>query len=232
MPHAEDTPTPPVDSPSGASEAIPDLGESLMVKEAPLTNRGVRTRASLVKAARKVFERDGYLDARLTDISKAARCSTGTFYTYFDGKRDIFAAVLVAAQDEMLHPAVPHMEELDDPVAIIEMSNRAYLDSYRRNARLMGLLEQVAIVDPEFREARRARSRAFAERNAKSIASLQARGLADPRLDPMMASRGLSAMVSRLAYQTFVLEDDVPFEQLVESATLLWVNALRLPTDR
>jgi hypothetical protein len=93
----------------------------------------------------------------------------------------------------------------------------------------MGLLEQVAIVDEEFREIRRARSRAFADRNARSIASLQARGLADVELDPVMASRGLSAMVSRLAYQSFVLGDDVPFEKLVESATRLWVNALRVP---
>lgn len=193
-----------------------------------LTARGERTRAALVKAARTVFERDGYLDARLSDITQEARCSTGTFYTYFDSKREIFAAVLAAAQDEMLHPSIPHLDE-HSAAATIELSNRAYFESYRRNARLMGLLEQVAIVDEEFREIRRARSRAFAERNARSIGSLQARGLADPELDPVMASRGLSAMVSRLAYQSFVLGDDVPFEKLVESATRLWVNALRIP---
>lgn len=34
----------------------------------PVTARGMRTRAALVAAARRVFERDGYIDARLTDI--------------------------------------------------------------------------------------------------------------------------------------------------------------------
>lgn len=69
-----------------------------LLRDLPVTARGVRTRASLVAAARTVFERAGYLDARLTDITKEANCSTGTFYTYFDNKEQIFAAVLDVAQ--------------------------------------------------------------------------------------------------------------------------------------
>jgi len=46
-----------------------------------VTRRGVRTRQALVDAARVVFEREGYLDARLTDITAEASCSSGTFYT-------------------------------------------------------------------------------------------------------------------------------------------------------
>ena len=52
------------------------------------------------------FERDGYVNARLTDITAEAKVSTGSFYTYFTGKEDIFAAVLETVQGEMLHPHV------------------------------------------------------------------------------------------------------------------------------
>ena len=52
----------------------------------PVTRRGIRTRQALVEAARVVFERDGYLDARLSDITAEANCATGTFYTYFNDK--------------------------------------------------------------------------------------------------------------------------------------------------
>ena len=37
-------------------------------------------------ARSSLLERMGYLDARLIDITRAAKCSAGTFYTYFSSK--------------------------------------------------------------------------------------------------------------------------------------------------
>jgi AcrR family transcriptional regulator len=200
------------------------------VREPPRTARGVRTRAALVAAARRVFERDGYLNTRLTDITAEANCSTGSFYTYFTNKEEIFAAVLEEAQEEMLHPHVREVLDTEDPVAVIEASNRAYLEAYERNAALMRLLEQVATIDDDVREFRRRRADLFSQRNARSIRDLQERGLADPGLDPVIAGRALSSMVSRTAYSVYVLGDPVDREVLVATLTRLWANALRLET--
>ena len=205
--------------------------DATALREPPRTPRGARTRAALIKAARTVFERDGYLNARLTDITAEANCSTGSFYTYFTNKEEIFAAVLAEAQEEMLHPHVREMTDSDDPVALIEASNRAYLLAYQRNARLMRLLEQVANIDDDVRELRRRRGAAFAERNARSIRDLQARGLADPDVDPLLAASALSSMVGRMAYSTYVLGDHWPLDDLVATLTRLWANALRLPLE-
>ncbi len=201
------------------------------VREPPRTARGARTRAALVTAARTVFERDGYLNARLTDITAEANVATGSFYTYFASKEEIFAAVLAEVQEEMLHPHVREMTDSDDPIALIEAGNRAYLLAYRRNAKLMRLLEQVANIDDEVRELRRRRGEAFAERNARTIRDLQARGLADPDVDPLLAASALSAMVGRMAYSTYVIGDDWGLEELVATLTRLWANALRLPSN-
>ncbi len=184
------------------------LARTSLLREPPATERGLRTRAALVAAARKVFERDGYLDTRLSDITHAANCSSGTFYTYFSGKEEVFAAVLEVAQQDMLHPGMPHVAGDDDPAAVIEASNRAYLESYKRNSKLMGLLEQVANIDAEFRELRTSRSNAFVRRNARSIANCRPTGRQIPDLDPLLASRALSAMMSRLAFGHFVTRED------------------------
>jgi AcrR family transcriptional regulator len=202
--------------------------DAVAVREPPRTARGARTRAALVTAARTVFERDGYLNARLTDITAEANCSTGSFYTYFNNKEEIFAAVLDEAQEEMLHPHVREVTGSEDPVAVIEASNRAYLTAYERNAKLMRLLEQVATIDDNFRELRRHRGQLFAQRNARSIRDLQARGLADPDLDPVLSARALSAMVGRIAHSVYILGDHVDREELVATLTRLWANALRL----
>jgi len=182
-----------------------------------------------VAAARTVFERDGYLDSRVADISAEANTATGSFYTYFDSKEEIFAAVLADLQDDMLHQHIQEVVGEDDPLAVIEASNRAYLLVYQRNAKLMRLLEQVASIDENFRDLRWKRAYAFVERNAHSIRSLQARGLADPDLDPILAATALSSMVSRVAYINYVLRDDWDLDELVKELTRLWVNALGIP---
>jgi AcrR family transcriptional regulator len=192
------------------------------------TPRGIRTRDALVAAARRIFERDGYLDARIVDIAAEAGVATGSFYTHFASKDDVFAAVLAELQDEMLHAGVSDGSRRELRRGV-EEANRAYLESYRRNAALMAAMEQAAAVDPRFLQLRLQRSQAFIDRSAAAITRLQEAGLADPALDPAVTARALSAMVSRMAYVTFAADQPVPFETLVETLTRLWTNALRMP---
>jgi AcrR family transcriptional regulator len=183
-----------------------------------------------VGAARRVFERDGFLDARITDITAEAGVAAGTFYTYFTSKEDAFAAVIEQVGEEMLHPRLREIADRDDPVSVIEAANRAYLVAYRRNAALMGLMEHVSQVDEGFRRLRLKRARAFAQRNARAIARLQQRGLADPELDPQLAAQAMGAMVSRMAYLRYVQGfGSASAESLAQTLTRLWVNALGIP---
>ncbi|MGW0037073.1 TetR/AcrR family transcriptional regulator [Gordonia sp. NPDC003376] len=210
---------------------LPRIAVAGTEKAPPATARGERTRAALIAAARQIFERDGFSDARLTDITVAASCSTGTFYTYFDSKEEILDAVLAEAHEDMLHPGFPHVESgsEDDPIAVLEAANRAYFEAYKRNAKLRLVLEQVTANMPEFREKRRQRGLVFARRNARHIEKLQETGLADPDLDAMGAAQALSGMVSRMAYQAFAIGvDEVSMDDLTFTATRLWANAIGL----
>jgi AcrR family transcriptional regulator len=195
---------------------------------APRSQRGVRTRAALVAAARVVFERDGYLEARITDITKEAKVASGSFYTYFESKEEIFGAVVEQVQEDMLHARSGERPADQDVFAQIAAANRDYLLSYKKNARLMALFEQVVQIDEEFRELRRKRTAAFVRRNAKLIRGLQENGRADPDLDPLIAAHALSAMVARMAYAVFVLNEKIPFERLVTTLDQIWANALKL----
>lgn len=215
------------------SDDVPTLVDSSRVRDLPATARGTRTREALVAAARRVFERDGFINSRLTDITAEANCSIGSFYTYFDSKEEIFTAVIQAAQHDMLHPSLPRVDsDLSNVAEILAASNRAYIEAYKRNAKLNLLLEQVATIDVDFRQLRLARGAAFAERNARWIKRLQDEGYADPDLDPHMTARALSPMLGRMAYHAFALEDEgLDQEAIVETATIVWLNALGIPRD-
>ena len=67
-----------------------------------LSERGRRTREALIGAARRVFERDGFIDARITDIAEEAGAAHGTFYTYFDSKEAALRAVILQRESELL----------------------------------------------------------------------------------------------------------------------------------
>lgn len=189
-----------------------------------VTQRGTRTREALLAAARVVFERDGFAAARIADIADGAGVAHGSFYTHFSGKHDAFAAVVEEVREE-LHDVSEHHE---DPVAALAAANRAYLDGYARNARLMAVVDQVATLDPTVREARMQRARDMADRYARVIRRLQADGRADPALDPDAAALALTTMVSRMASLVFAGGLPIDPDVLHDTLTRLWANALRL----
>lgn len=60
---------------------------------APRQARAQATRRELVDAARVIFARDGFEQARLEDISAAAGKTRGAFYAHFTDKEDVFFAI-------------------------------------------------------------------------------------------------------------------------------------------
>jgi len=66
----------------------------------------------------------GYLDARLLDITQAAKCSAGTFYTYFSSKEEVFrGGFSKSLRKTCCIPACRTSPGDDDPAAVIEASN-------------------------------------------------------------------------------------------------------------
>lgn len=59
----------------------------------PRQARARATRLELVNAAREIFARDGFEQARLEDIAAAAGKTRGAFYAHFRDKEDVFFAI-------------------------------------------------------------------------------------------------------------------------------------------
>jgi AcrR family transcriptional regulator len=78
-----------------------------------LTNRGQRSRGALVAAARTIFERDGFQNARITDISKLAGMAHGSFYTYFSSKEEVFQEVIKDLLVELMGAGSPRAYDVD-----------------------------------------------------------------------------------------------------------------------
>lgn len=67
------------------------MGEA---KKKPSTQRGQRTRNRLLEAAEEVFGERGFERASIVDITRAANVAQGTFYVYFESKKEIFTELV------------------------------------------------------------------------------------------------------------------------------------------
>lgn len=187
----------------------------------------------MLDAARTVFERDGFLTARISDITATAGLSQGSFYHYFDSKEQIFREVAVAQEARLTAP--PDASTTTRPGSIREAigaANRRYLERYRDAARLMGTIEEVSRYDEHVNAARFATMQHFVQRAERSIRGLQDQGLADSALDATFAADALGAMVARFAELMLVQHyRDYDFDNAVEQLTRLWANALGIADD-
>jgi AcrR family transcriptional regulator len=188
-----------------------------------------------VKAAKTVFERDGFLDARIVDIASKAKVSYGAFYHYFESKEQIFREVAETQENRLSAPP----DEGDprpinpSPQERIRLANRRYLERYRSEARLMGVIEQVSRYDSYVNAARMVSQRHFAERAERVIRLLQSRGEADARVNPAIAADALGSMIGRFA-ELWLTQGyrEYDFDEAVDQLSLLWSNAIGLNTSQ
>jgi AcrR family transcriptional regulator len=207
---------------------------STPVRHVPRTPKGERTRARLLHAAKHVFERQGFLGARVSDIADRARISHGTFYHYFNSKEEIFRE-LAETQEARLTAAADLAGDLpidSSPREQVREGVKRYLEQYREQARIMGVIEQVSRYDVEVNAARVSNQKHFTRRAEEACRLQQRAGMADRALDPVIAADALGALVSRFA-ELWLVQGyrDYDFDEAVEQLSLICANALRHPED-
>ena len=196
----------------------------------PRSRKGAQTRSRLLEAAKSVFEEDGFLEARISDIAERAGLSHGSFYHYFDSKEQIFREVAKAIEDELEAPVgavIFDPESTATPRERIREGIRRHLVSYRNEAAIMGIIEQVSRYDDHVRAVRAEQRERSQQQIADSIRQLQLRGLADPKLDPDLAIAALGAMTQRFP-ELWLVEHthEFDFDQAVDQLSRLFSNAL------
>ena len=140
--------------------------------------QAAQTEAELKAAAVRVFERTGYLNAKITDITAEAGRATGSFYKHFASKEQLLEALLrdLLAEGDESAAAAEHRDDFRDREAV-RYHVRVYWDFYRRHRAVVDALGQAATVDEEFAR----RSREMLEPDLRHIAEHIAKtGAADP----------------------------------------------------
>lgn len=190
--------------------------------------RREETPRRLIAAARVVFERDGFFEARLVDITDGAKLASGTLYRYYGSKHEIFAAVMEEVVGEITRATPESAERSADPVARLREVNRVYVQTIRRNARLMNLMYQVGEVDDAVRRQGEEIAAHLQGRAVRAIRRWQGEGLARPDLDPVLTGHALTYMVERVAMAWLTGRADYDEDAMVATINQIWERSLGL----
>ena len=164
-----------------------------------LTARGVRTRAALLAASRKLFETEGYANTTIADITSEAGRALGSFYTYFDNKE----AVLQQLAEDFKNEVDSRVTDLDltnaEPYDALREVCAVYWYSCKEHAGELAAIFQASMLNECFALAWRS-IRADARRNlADGIRSAGDAGLAnDP--NPEATASALGSMMDYFCY--------------------------------
>jgi AcrR family transcriptional regulator len=202
-----------------------------------LSPKGVRTRARLVDAARVVFQEQGYINARISDITDRAGLSKGLFYHYFDTKEQLLRE-LAEEVDESLARALSevilgHTASTSTPRERIRKAMRIHYETYSSEVKMLSVIEEAARGDKLIDALRRERHKRYTAMIETSIRQLQKRGLADPQLDPPIAAAALGSLTRRFG-EVWLVQQDVEgdFDHIVDQISRFMANAFQLADER
>ena len=89
--------------------------------------RSDATRARLIRAAEKIFARDGFEAAKLEEIAAEAGYTRGAFYANFDSKEDLFFALLEGEISSRINTVEQVTRSVPDPEAKLRAFREFFL---------------------------------------------------------------------------------------------------------
>lgn len=115
--------------------------------------RTASTQRALLAAGRRIFSRDGFERCRIEDIAAAAGYTRGAFYAHFQGKEDLFFALLEQQANARLAEIRATLERCRDAKQGLKALRDYYVQraSDRQWAMLMLEFKLFALRHPELR---------------------------------------------------------------------------------
>jgi AcrR family transcriptional regulator len=102
--------------------------DSTHVKQGGKAAQSAATRAKLVKAARRLFAKQGYGQVGTEEVVRRAGVTRGALYHQFADKKDLFRAVFEQVEEELSQAVAGHAVAQADPLEGLKEGCRYWLE--------------------------------------------------------------------------------------------------------
>src|SRR4249919_3695348 len=116
--------------------------------KAPRTARGEKTLRKILDAALLEFGQKGFHDSSIVGITRRAKVALGTFYTYFDSKEAVFAALVRDMSRQVRDYVAPAIEGSIDEIDRERRALASYLRFVFDHKEVYRIIDEAEFVDP------------------------------------------------------------------------------------
>ncbi len=95
--------------------------------------RSNRKYEAILRAAIKVFARNGFFNSKVSDVAAEAGVADGTVYLYFKNKDDILVSIFNNYMEDALARGRARLSDIEDPVEKLRSIIHAHLDGLGRD---------------------------------------------------------------------------------------------------
>ena len=141
--------------------------------KAPRTARGEKTLRRILDAALAEFGQRGFHESSIVGITSRAKVALGTFYTYFDSKEAVFAALVRHMSSQVRDYVAPAFQDAADGLDAEGRALAAYLRFVAGHKEVYRIIDEAEFVDPD---GFRSHYETTAERIAGRLAAATAQG--------------------------------------------------------
>ena len=187
-------------------------------------------RSLILKAATKVFARNGFSRSQVTDVAKEAKVATGTVYLYFRSKEDLLTSIFEQSMRSALKSAADTIDKVDDPVERILRLARVHLGE-------LGQDRDLAVVfQVELRHSTKfmvrfsaAQVQTYLGHWREAISDAQACGQFRGDINPMLAAKALFGALDEMATNWILSNRQHSLVDDADTVVDLLVNGMRKP---
>jgi AcrR family transcriptional regulator len=97
-------------------------------------------RQEIIKKAIEVFSQKGYHQTKIADITSSLKISTGTFYLYYQNKRDLFMEVIDSVFRNIVGEAALAIKGETDLIERLKIRGRVFYKNYTKYSEILNQL--------------------------------------------------------------------------------------------
>lgn len=125
------------------------MSENTAAETLNLTRKGMETREKLLRAAEKVFGKKGYYETSVVNITQEAGVGQGTFYNYFQSKKEVFDALIQMYSRELRFKIKEEMKDAENHEDAQRKGFQAFFRWVKDYPELYSIVQQAVVVDKD-----------------------------------------------------------------------------------
>ena len=194
----------------------------------PKSAKAQRTRQKILEAARAIFAEKGFAKATAEEISTKAGVGYGTFYLYFEDKRQALHTILAEVDDKLYQVGQAESEKSKlglGALAPIKVTISGFFDSFKENADVLKICHELSATDPDFKNQHdKVRARLINRIKEHILKGLE---LGNTRnVDPEITSIAIAGLIETIANEWFFNNNSWDREKVINTVAKLYYSAV------